>query len=224
MNRIACIISFTAALFINALAHAQVAPVTRAPAIPPATPILAHNGMVVAQESRAARIGIEILDRGGNAVDAAVAVGFALAVTYPRAGNIGGGGFMVIHLAKDNRDTTIDYRETAPAAATTTMFLDAKGEPDPATSRDSALAVGVPGTVAGLALAQQKYGSGKLSLADLIAPAIRLAQQGFPIEDDTADSLPRARERLARWPSSAGIFLNGGEPLREGDRLLVSPA
>jgi gamma-glutamyltranspeptidase/glutathione hydrolase len=220
MNRIACIISFTAALFINALAHAQVAPVTRAPAIPPATPILAHNGMVVAQESRAARIGIEILDRGGNAVDAAVAVGFALAVTYPRAGNIGGGGFMVIHLAKDNRDTTIDYRETAPAAATTTMFLDAKGEPDPATSRDSALAVGVPGTVAGLALAQQKYGSGKLSLADLIAPAIRLAQQGFPIEDDTADSLPRARERLARWPSSAGIFLNGGEPLREGDRLL----
>ena len=136
--------------------------------------------MVVAQESRAARIGVEILDRGGNAVDAAVAVGFALAVTYPRAGNIGGGGFMVIHLAKDNRDTTIDYRETAPAAATATMFLDAKGEPDPAKSRDSALSIGVPGTVAGLALAHQKYGSGKLSLADLIAPAIDLAQQGLP--------------------------------------------
>ena len=93
--------------------------------------------MVVAQESRAARIGVEILDRGGNAVDAAVAVGFALAVTYPRAGNIGGGGFMVIHLAKDNRDIAIDYRETAPAAATRDMFLDAKGEPDPAKSRDS---------------------------------------------------------------------------------------
>ena len=166
--------------------------------------------MVVAQESRAARIGVEILDRGGNAVDAAVAVGFALAVTYPRAGNIGGGGFMVIHLAKDNRDTAIDYRETAPAAATPTMFLDAKGEPDPAKSRDSGLSVGVPGTVAGLALAHRKYGSGKLSLADLIAPAIRLAEQGFPVEDDIADSLPQARERLARWPSSAGIFLNGG--------------
>src|SRR5271169_1399622 len=118
-----------AALLLSAAVHAQVAPVSPAPVIPPATPILAHNGMVVAQESRAARIGIEILDRGGNAVDAAVAVGFALAVTYPRAGNIGGGGFMVIHQAKDNRDkdsrdVAIDYRETAPAAATATMFLD----------------------------------------------------------------------------------------------------
>ena len=208
------------ALLLGASAHAQVAPLARTPVIPPATPILAHSGMAVAQESRAARIGIEILDRGGNAVDAAVAVGFALAVTYPRAGNLGGGGFMVIHLAKDNRDVAIDYRETAPAAATPTMFLDAKGNPDPKKSRDSGLAVGVPGTVAGLALAREKYGSGKLSLADLIAPAIRLASQGFPVEDDTADSLPRAKERLARWPSSASLFLNGGEPLHEGDRLL----
>ena len=207
-------------LLLSAVAHGQVAPVTRAPAIRPATPILAHNGMVVAQEERAARIGVEILDRGGNAVDAAVAVGFALAVTYPRAGNLGGGGFMVIHLAKENRDTSIDYRETAPSAATPTMFLDAAGNPDPKKSRDSGLAVGVPGTVAGLALAQQKYGSGKLSLAELIAPAIRLAQQGFQVEDDTADSLPRAKERLARWPSSAAIFLNGGDVLHEGDRLL----
>ncbi len=219
-------LTFTVALLLSALAHAQVAPVVRAPAIPPAIPILAHNGMVVAQESRAARIGVEILDRGGNAVDAAVAVGFALAVTYPRAGNLGGGCFMLIHLAKnnrnmDNRDAAIDYRETAPAAATKTMFLDAQGEPDPVKSRDSALAIGVPGTVAGLALAHRKYGSGKLSLADLIAPAIRLARQGFPVEDDTADSLPRARERLARWPSSLGIFLkNGGQPLQAGDRLI----
>jgi len=221
MKRFAGIVSFSLALLLSAAASAQVAPVARAPVIPPATPILAHNGMVVAQESRAARIGVEILDRGGNAVDAAVAVGFALAVTYPRAGNIGGGGFMVIHLAKENRDTAIDYRETAPAAASKDMFLDAKGEPDPAKSRDSGLAVGVPGTVAGLALARQKYGSGKLSLADLIAPAIRLAQQGFPVEDDTADSLPKARERLARWPSSAGIFLkDGGQPPQTGDRLL----
>ena len=215
-------ISFTvfALIALGAAAYAQVAPVSSTPPIPPATPILAHNGMVVAQESRAARIGVEILDRGGNAVDAAVAVGFALAVTYPRAGNIGGGGFMVIHLAKDNRDTAIDYRETAPAAATAAMFLDAQGNPDPAKSRDSALAVGVPGTVAGLALAHQKYGSGKFSLADLIAPAIDLAQKGFPVEDDLADSLPRARERLARWPASQSIFFFGADPLHEGDRLI----
>ncbi|HEU5017803.1 MAG TPA: gamma-glutamyltransferase [Pseudolabrys sp.] len=190
------------------------------PGIPPAQSVLGRHGMVVAQEQRAARIGIEILDRGGNAVDAAVAVGFAMAVTYPPAGNIGGGGFMVIHLAKGDRDIAIDYRETAPAAATKTMFLDASGKPDPKKSRDSGLAVGVPGTVAGLALAEKKYGSGKFTLADLIAPAIRLAQNGFPISDHVADSLPRARKRLARWPSSASVFLNGDEPLREGDRLI----
>jgi gamma-glutamyltranspeptidase / glutathione hydrolase len=209
-------LTVTLALFASAAALAQSR--SLAP-IPPATPILAQQGMVVAQESRAARIGVEILDRGGNAVDAAVAVGFALAVTYPRAGNIGGGGFMVIHLAKDNKDVAIDYRETAPASSTQDMFLDANGEPDPEKSRDSALSIGVPGTVAGLALAHQKYGSGKLSLADLMAPAIRLAQQGFSVEDDTADSLPAARDRLARWPSSADIFLNCDQPLQTGDRL-----
>ncbi len=201
-------------------AAAQVAPLAPAPAIRPATPVVAHNGMVVTQEARAARIGVEILERGGNAVDAAVATGFALAVTFPGAGNLGGGGFMVIHLAKDNRDIAIDYREAAPRAATPTMFLDAKGEPDSNKSRESGLAVGVPGTVAGLALARHRYGSGRFSLAELIAPAIRLAQQGFPVEDDTADSLPRAAKRLARWPSSAAIFLKSGEVLHEGDRLL----
>ena len=143
---------------------------------------------------------------GGNAVDAAVATGFALAVTYPRAGNIGGGGFMLIHLANRNIDTAIDYRETAPAATTRDMFLDDKGEADPRKSRDSALAIGVPGTVAGLALAHAKYGSGNFTLAQLIAPAIALAREGIPVEDDLADSLPRAQARLARWPSSAKIF------------------
>jgi gamma-glutamyltranspeptidase/glutathione hydrolase len=190
-------------------------------AIPSATGILGHSAMVVAQERIATRIGVEILDRGGNAVDAAVAVGFALAVTYPRAGNIGGGGFMVIHLAHDNRDVAIDYREAAPAAATPTMFLDAQGNPDPAKSRDSGLSVGVPGTVAGLALAHQKYGSGKLSLAELLRPAIRLAEQGFRVQDDLADSMPRAVKRLARWPSTVSILLkNGGRPLEAGDRLI----
>jgi gamma-glutamyltranspeptidase / glutathione hydrolase len=217
MNRI--LATFVAFVFAT-LASAQVAPVSRAPTIAPAQTVRAHDGVVAAQEQRAARIGIEILDRGGNAVDAAVATGFALAVTYPRAGNIGGGGFMLIHLAKDNRDVAIDYRETAPAAATSTMFLDAQGNPDPEKSRDSALSVGVPGTVAGLAMAHEKYGSGKFTLADLMSPAIYLAQNGVLVEDDTADSLPLARERLARWPATRSIFFNGERPVGQGERLL----
>ena len=209
------------ALTFGATAYAQVAPVTRPSVITPAQTIMAGNGMVVAQEQRAARIGIEILDRGGNAVDAAVAVGFALAVTYPRAGNIGGGGFMVIHLGKTGEDAAIDYRETAPAAATEKMFLDANGEADPKKSRDSALSVGVPGTVAGLALAHEKYGSGKLTLAELIEPAITLARNGVEIVDDVADTLPLAQPRIARWQSSAPVFLNrDGTVLMPGQDLL----
>jgi gamma-glutamyltranspeptidase/glutathione hydrolase len=184
-------------------------------------PVAARHGMVVAQESRAARIGVEVLQKGGNAVDAAVATGFALAVTYPRAGNIGGGGYMVIHLAAGNIDTTIDYRETAPAAITRQTFLDDAGNADPQKSRDSALAIGVPGTVAGLALAHAKYGSGKFTLAELIAPAIALARDGIPVEDDIADSLPGAQARLARWPASAKIFLKpDGSILGLGDMLV----
>jgi gamma-glutamyltranspeptidase/glutathione hydrolase len=134
--------------------------------------IAAEHGMVVAQEKISAQVGAEILRRGGNAVDAAVATGFAMAVTYPRAGNIGGGGFMVIHSTDRNEDITIDYRETAPAATTPQIFLGADGKPDPAKSRDSALGVGVPGTVAGLSLALEKYGSGQFTLAQLLEPAI----------------------------------------------------
>ena len=220
MSRVVKSAAFILSLFFGSLVYAQVAPVARAPAIHPAQTVVARNGLVVAQEERAARIGIEFLDRGGNAVDAAVAVGFAMAVTYPRAGNIGGGGFMVIHLARDNRDLAIDYRETAPAAASETMFLDTQGNADPEKSRDSALSVGVPGTVAGLALAHAKYGSGKFTLAELIAPAIDLAEKGFQVEDDLADSLPQARERLKRWPATTAIFFNGDQPLREGERLI----
>ena len=221
MRRLISLILLTA--FAVSGAHAQSTPnlASTLATIPQARGIVAHNGMVVAQERIAARIGVEVLDRGGNAVDAAVAVGFALAVTYPRAGNIGGGGFMVIHLAKESRDIAIDYRETAPEASTPTMFLGADGNPDPVKSRDSGLAIGVPGTVAGLALAHEKYGSGKLSLADLMAPAIRLAQQGFSVEDDLADSLPIAARRLAQFPSTASILLkDGGKPLEAGDRLI----
>ena len=177
--------------------------------------------MVVAQEARAARVGVEVLQNGGNAVDAAVATGFALAVTYPRAGNIGGGGYMVIHLAGAPWAAAIDYRETAPAATTRDVFLDSRGDADPAKSRESALAIGVPGTVAGLALAHAKYGSGKFTLAELIAPAIELAREGIPVADDVADSLPRAQPRLARWPSSAKIFLKAdGSVLAPGDLLI----
>ena len=132
--------------------------------------VVAEHGMVVAQEKIAARIGADVLRRGGNAVDAAVAVGFAMAVTYPRAGNIGGGGFMVIHAAERHEDVAIDYRETAPAATTPQIFLGPDGKPDAAKSRDSALGIGVPGTVAGLALALEKYGSGTFTLAELLKP------------------------------------------------------
>ena len=178
--------------------------------------------MVVSQEKLATHVGVEILKAGGNAVDAAVAVGFALAVTHPQAGNIGGGGFMLVHLSARNQTIAIDYRETAPAAMTKDVFLDDKGEADPVKSRNSALGVGVPGTVAGLALAHEKYGSGKFTLAQLIAPAIKLAREGFPVEDDLADSLPRIQPRLARWPASAKIFLKGDAPLARGEQLVQS--
>jgi gamma-glutamyltranspeptidase/glutathione hydrolase len=194
----------------------------RAPAlapIPAATPVTAAHGMVVAQESRAARIGVDVLQRGGNAIDAAVAVGFAMAVTYPKAGNLGGGGFMVIHRA-DGENVTIDYRETAPHATTRDVFLDAQGNADPHKSRDSGLSVGVPGTVAGLTLALKQYGSGHFTLAELLAPAIQLARDGFPVEDDIADTLPHVAARLARWPASAKIFLHDGVPLRAGEPLV----
>ncbi len=183
-------------------------------------PVIGTKGMVASQEATASRIGLDVLKRGGNAVDAAVAVGFALAVTLPRAGNLGGGGFMLVHLAGQNRTIAIDYRETAPAAATRDMFLDDKGEPDPRKSRDSGLAVGVPGTVMGLAHAHKAYGSGRFTLADLIAPAETLARNGVAVEEDLADSLPRATARLKRQAASAAIFTKGGEPFARGDMLV----
>lgn len=183
--------------------------------------VAAEHGMVVAQEKLAARIGADILRQGGNAVDAAVATGFALAVTYPRAGNIGGGGFMVIHSAERNEDVAIDYRETAPAAATRDMYLGADGKPDTDKSRNSALGIGVPGTVAGLALALEKYGSGKFTLAQIIQPSIELARDGFVVADDMADTLSDMYRRMGRWPNPARSFSRAdGAPLHDGDRLI----
>jgi gamma-glutamyltranspeptidase / glutathione hydrolase len=183
--------------------------------------VAAEHGMVVAQEKIAAQIGAGILRQGGNAVDAAVATGFALAVTYPRAGNIGGGGFMVIHSAERGQDITIDYRETAPAATKPDIFLGPDGKPDPAKSRDSALGIGVPGTVAGLALALEKFGSGNFTLAEILKPAIALARDGFVVTDDTADTLSDMYRRMSRWPNSAKAFSKpDGTPLRESDTLV----
>jgi gamma-glutamyltranspeptidase/glutathione hydrolase len=180
-----------------------------------------HRGMVVTQDQRATRIGLDVLEHGGNAVDAAVAVGFALAVTLPKAGNIGGGGFMLVHLAEHNENAAIDYRETAPAATTSDIFLGPDGLADPEKSRDTGLGVGVPGTVAGLSLALDRFGSGKFTLAELLAPAVRLAREGITVKDDLLDSLLLAQPRLARWPDTARIFLkpDGTAPM-PGEKLV----
>jgi gamma-glutamyltranspeptidase/glutathione hydrolase len=181
----------------------------------------ARHGMVASQEREATRIGVDILERGGNAVDAAVAVGFALAVTLPKAGNLGGGGFMMVHLAESNENVAIDYRETAPAATTPDIFLGPDGEADPAKSRDTGLGVGVPGTVAGLSLALAQFGSGKFTLGDLIAPAVRLAREGIAVKDDLYDSLLLAQPRLAHWPATVRIFLKAdGSVPAAGEKLV----
>jgi gamma-glutamyltranspeptidase/glutathione hydrolase len=185
--------------------------------------VVAPHGMVSSQNRLASEIGADILKRGGNAVDAAVAVGFALAVTLPKAGNIGGGGFMLVYLAERHRTIAIDYREAAPAATTAKVFLDDTGNADPQKSRNSGLGVGVPGTVAGLALAHARYGSGKFTLAELMAPAIKLAREGIPVAGDLVDSLKLAQARLSHWPSSTKIFFKAPDtPLGEGDVLVQS--
>jgi gamma-glutamyltranspeptidase/glutathione hydrolase len=209
-------LALLALLLVPTLAGAQ----AQRPLFAP-QPVHGREGMVAGPERYASLIGLEILKAGGNAVDAAVAVAFALAVTQPDAGNLGGGGFMLVHLAQRNETVAIDYRETAPAAIHRDSFLDDKGDADPRKSRDSGLAVGVPGTVAGLALALDRYGSGRFTLAQLIEPAIRLARDGIEIEGDVADTLPRSAERLGRWPSTRKIFFDAdGRILGRGNRLV----
>jgi gamma-glutamyltranspeptidase / glutathione hydrolase len=189
--------------------------------IPAAQVAVGHHGMVASQDSRATRIGLDVLERGGNAIDAAVAIGFTLAVTVPKAGNIGGGGFMLVHMAERNETTAIDYRETAPAATSADIFLGPDQQADPAKSRDSGLGVGVPGTVAGLSLALEHFGSGKFTLAELISPAVVLARDGIAIKGDLLDSLEREQQRLSRWPSTARIFLKpDGTAPAAGDTLV----
>ncbi len=168
-------------------------------------PTVGEHGMVVAAEQQAAEAGLAMLKKGGNAVDAAVATGFALAVTFPRAGNLGGGGFMLIHLAKEKRNVFIDYREMAPAGATRDMFLKADGEVDKRSEYFSHLSAGVPGTVAGLIYALEKYGT--LPLKTVLQPAIELAEQGFPMSYALASSLQARKGRLSADPAAAAYFL-----------------
>lgn len=177
-------------------------------------PVRAKNGMVVSSSDLATKVGVEILKKGGNAVDAAVAVGFALAVTYPYAGNIGGGGFMVIHL-NNGKNTTIDYREKAPLKAYRNMFLDKNGNFDPKLSQEGATSVGVPGSVAGLIYALNKYGT--MKLPEVIQPAIDLAEKGFQLDYSTAASIKEHLNEFKKYPGSYKKFTNDGFPYKAGD-------
>ncbi|HCA3432607.1 TPA: gamma-glutamyltransferase [Salmonella enterica subsp. enterica serovar Ball] len=181
-------------------------------------PVRTTQGMVASVDAMATQVGVDILKQGGNAVDAAVAVGYALAVTHPQAGNLGGGGFMLLR-TKDGATTAIDFREMAPAGATRDMFLDEQGNPDSKKSLTSPLASGTPGTVAGLSLALEKYGS--LPLNSVVRPAIKLAQEGFIVNDALADDLKTyGSEVLPQHENSKAIFWKDGEPLKKGDKLV----
>lgn len=182
-------------------------------------PVKEQHGMVASVDALATQVGVDILRQGGNAVDAAVAVGFALAVTHPQAGNLGGGGFMMLRTAS-GRTTAIDFREMAPARASRDMFLDANGNADSKRSLTSHLATGTPGSVAGFALAAQKYGT--LPLSRLLAPAIKLARDGFVVNDALADDLNTyGKEVLLAHPNSKAIFFKAnGAPYQKGEKLV----
>ncbi|MBR0899967.1 gamma-glutamyltransferase [Bradyrhizobium tropiciagri] len=179
-------------------------------------PVAAENGMVVAAQHLATQVGVDVLKRGGNAIDAAVAVGYALAVAYPAAGNLGGGGFMTIQLA-DGRKTFLDFRETAPKGATANMYLDKDGNVVPGLSTKGHLAVGVPGSVAGMEYAREKYGT--MKRADVIAPALQLAEDGFVLDQGDVSMLETSTKDFQDDPPSAAIFLNNGKPFQVGERL-----
>ena len=180
-------------------------------------PVAADKGMVVSAQHLATQVGANILKRGGNAIDAAVAVGYALAVVYPAAGNLGGGGFMTILFA-DGRKTFLDFREKAPRAASRDMFLDKDGHVVKSLSTIGWLAVGVPGTVSGLEYARKKYGT--MTRAALIEPAVELAEDGFNLEQGDVDMLASATEDFKKFPATGEIFLNKGQPFAAGQRLV----
>jgi gamma-glutamyltranspeptidase/glutathione hydrolase len=182
-------------------------------------PVVARSGMVATENKYATQAGLQVLKEGGNAVDAAVTIGFTLAVTYPRAGNLGGGGFMLIYLADSHQVLSIDYREKAPVDASRDMFLDEEGKADKEKSRHSILSAGVPGTVAGLTLALEKYGT--ISLERALQPAIKLAHRGFPVDLELRRSLTQAKSRMESSQASMDIFYKkGGETYSEGETLI----
>ncbi|HLX11645.1 MAG TPA: gamma-glutamyltransferase, partial [Bacteroidota bacterium] len=178
-------------------------------------PVKAKHAMVVSADKQASEIGVRIIQQGGNAVDAAVAVGFALAVVYPQAGNLGGGGFMLVRL-HTNETAVVDFRETASRHASSTMYLDAAGNVTDS-SVDGGMASGVPGTVAGLLAALDKYG--KLKLHDVIRPAIDLAESGFIVDDRLARTLREYSDSLSRYSSTRKVYFRNGALLGEGDTL-----
>ena len=180
-------------------------------------PVAGENGMVVTAQHLATHVGVDVLKAGGNAVDAAVAVGYALAVVYPAAGNRGGGGFMTVQLA-DGRKTFLDFREKAPLAATADMYLDKAGNVVEGLSAKGHLAVGVPGTVSGMELALSKYGT--LKRAQVIAPAIKLAENGFALEQGDIDLLHTATGEFEKDKDLRAIFLHNGQPLQVGQKLV----
>jgi len=181
-------------------------------------PVKANHGMVATSHTLATEVALEVLEDGGNAMDAAVTAGFALAVTQPRSGNIGGGGFLLYAPGNGDAVETIDYREKAPAAATETMFQDDDGNVVPNRSRFTHKAAGVPGTVAGFALALERHGT--ISLSQALAPAIRLAQEGFIVPGRFTEGLEQARERLQRWPATLQTFYKeDGSAWQPGERF-----
>ncbi len=181
-------------------------------------PVIAKNGMVASEQELATQIGVDILKAGGNAVDAAVAVGFALAVALPNAGNIGGGGFMMVHDARSGKDIALDFREVAPRGASRNMYLDAGGKVIDGKSLYTHYAVGVPGTVAGMTHALSRWGS--MPLARVMAPAIALADKGYPVSVTLAKTLDQEKKNMGRWPATQAVFWRNGAPLQTGERLV----
>ena len=181
-------------------------------------PVVANNGMVATEQELASRIGLDILKAGGNAVDAAVGIGFALAVALPNAGNMGGGGFMMVHDAKTGKSVALDFREVAPLKATRNMYLDDKGNVINGKSLYTHYAVGVPGTVAGMEHALKKWGT--MPLDKVIAPSIALAEKGFPVSETLAKILRQEQKNMGKWPATTEIFWKDGAPLKRGDLLV----
>src|SRR5882762_1780612 len=216
------LLAATLALAPGARAQTAAAPGNH-PEVPKSWPhqaVRAPHSMVATDEKLGSQAGVEILKHGGNAVDAAVATAFALAVVEPAAGNIGGGGFMLVRLA-GGKTTFFDYREMAPGKATRDTYIKPDGTLDEQASTIGYRSVAVPGTVAGLALALKTHGT--MKLADVMQPAIRLAEQGFPVSEKLVREFAEERASLQEFPVSRHIFLNDGKPYRAGD-ILRQPA